>query len=141
MGQVYLHLTLLEVFTPLLLVICTLHPKRTLDTFHIWEVSNFCSRVNNRHRECQDSCKLSYLYWTGQTDLKWYLHLSIVLNVWIIEGLIKHPGYGGTSSNFQYLGSARKKNLDPIRYKVLWKLGVIWIENQGENLYKMLKIC
>ncbi len=21
------------------------------------------------------------------------------------------------------------------------KIGVIWIENQGENLYKMLKIC
>ncbi len=33
-------------------------------------------------------------------------------------------GGGGTSSNFRYLGSARKKQLDTIRYKVLWKWGV-----------------
>ncbi len=37
MRHVYLHLAILEVPTPLMLATCTLHMKRTLNTFHILE--------------------------------------------------------------------------------------------------------
>ncbi len=60
-------------------------------------------------------------------------------------------GGGGTFPIFGKPGSAHNKRFDPRIYGFVkmrsqkdlrsMKMGVNWIENQGENLYKMLKKC
>ncbi len=65
--------------------------------------------------------------------------------------LCNTPREGGdTSPNFQLPGTPREKKWtqsdlrfcenERLRSKPM-KKGVSWIEKQGENLYKMLKIC